>query len=77
MNHPLTPARPSATAPKTADDGRVVMHRMSPEVYAFYETQLRHTPQCDTDTTAIQAGFKLGVEHALRVLRSGFVIEDR
>lgn len=76
MTHPLGPQVPRTTAP-TASDSPVLMHRMNREQYVAFEAALKHTPLVDDSTSVLTAGFKLGVEHALRVLREGFVIEAR
>jgi len=73
MAHPLNPARPAG---HPLED-HPLTYRMSPGVYKQYEAQLKHSPLVDDGTSVLAAGFKLGVEHALRILRAGFVVEER
>jgi hypothetical protein len=47
--------------------------RLTPEVYAKLEKQCIN-PVVTTQTTDLLAGFQLGVQHVLRLLREGYVI---
>lgn len=51
----------------------VEYHRLSPQAYADLEKATAFVPHVAEDTTNIQAGFMLGVQHVLRTLRNGFV----
>lgn len=53
---------------------KVVHHTISREVYRALEDKLRVAPP-SYQTTDIQAGFQLGVEHTLRLLRDGWVTD--
>lgn len=53
---------------------KVVLHTISREVYMALEQKLRVAPP-QTNTTDIQAGYLLGVEHVLRILRDGWVTD--
>jgi hypothetical protein len=46
--------------------------RLSPEMYEHLEKQLP-APQVNRLTTELEAGFNLGVQHVLKLLRTGFV----
>lgn len=51
-----------------------INHRLSHKVYETLETQARSLFRGIPDNE-LQAGFYLGVEHVLRMLRNGFVTE--
>lgn len=48
--------------------------RLTPEVYAALEAKLI-APHCNNETSAIQAGFQLGVQAVLKELRRGYVVQ--
>lgn len=48
-------------------------HRLTLPAYKQLE-QMCEAAQVNGTTTEIQAGFKLGIQHVLRLLRDGFVI---
>lgn len=48
-------------------------HRLTSSAYRQLEQQCE-SAQVTGTTTDIQAGFKLGIQHALKLLRDGFVI---
>jgi len=52
--------------------------RLTPQVYAALRKQLggNATAFATQQTTEIQAGFMLGINHVLNVLQEGFVIES-
>lgn len=47
--------------------------RLTKEVYEDLERKLP-APTVQRDTTDLQAGFQLGVQHVLKMLREGYVI---
>lgn len=49
-----------------------VHHRLSPQAYQQLEAQVGHIRMSD-QTSDINAGFQLGIQHVLRYLRDGFV----
>lgn len=51
----------------------VEYHRLSKESYEALEKQLG-VCRADNDTSPIAAGYKLGVQEALRMLRVGYVV---
>lgn len=51
-----------------------IVHRLSKEAYDSLEKQLGLT-QPQSNTTDIQAGFMLGICHALKVIRTGFTVD--
>lgn len=51
----------------------VELTRLRPDVYAGLEKQVA-APYVDRQTTEIQAGFLLGIQHVLKVLRDGYVV---
>ncbi len=52
----------------------ITVHRLSKEAYDSLEQQLGLT-QPQTTTTEIQAGYMLGLSHALKVIRQGFTVD--
>jgi hypothetical protein len=65
---------PSKT-PTAATPVRHVI-RFTPEVYRDLVAKLPR-PHVDERTSDLQAGFQLGVQHVLAVLRDGFTHEER
>jgi hypothetical protein len=47
--------------------------RLTKEVYEDLERKLP-APSVQRDTTDLQAGFQLGIQHVLKMLREGYVI---
>ena len=47
--------------------------RLTKEVYEDLEKKLP-APSVQRDTTDLQAGFQLGVQHVLKLLREGYVV---
>lgn len=50
-----------------------VIHRLSKEAYEALEQQLT-VIKPTTNTTSIEAGFVLGEQNVMKILRKGFVI---
>ncbi|WCA46226.1 hypothetical protein [Caulobacter phage DCM] len=48
--------------------------RLDPRAYVELERQVSPNVLVSNTTTDIEAGFKLGVQHVLSLLRKGFVI---
>lgn len=48
--------------------------RMSPEVYAALEAKLP-APVVTQATSDLQAGYQLGIQHVLKLLREGYVVD--
>lgn len=68
---PITPQdTPQDTPPVTP---LLTSHRLSLVAYEELERKVAQ-PHTTPDTTAIQAGFQLGVQSVLRLLRVGFVV---
>jgi hypothetical protein len=53
----------------------LVHHRLSKEAYLELEKQLGLT-QPQSNTTDIQAGYMLGICQALKVIRTGFTVDQ-
>lgn len=70
-NIPLL-SRAAATEP-AQETSELVTHRLSPEAYRALEQTLSNT-SVSSSTTDGQAFYKLGIEHALKTLREGFVV---
>lgn len=51
----------------------VEMARLTQDVYLKFEQQLGQ-PVVTQATTELQAGYMLGIQHALKLLREGFVV---
>jgi hypothetical protein len=49
------------------------MARLTKEVYEDLEKKLP-APAVQRDTTDLQAGFQLGIQHVLKLLREGYVV---
>jgi hypothetical protein len=47
--------------------------RLTKEVYEDLEKKLP-APSVQRDTTDLQAGFQLGIQHVLKLLREGYVV---
>lgn len=71
MATPYPSAPPKAPAPPPV---AVEFHRLSLQAYEDLEKAVAYLPHAAADTTNIQAGFMLGVQHVLRHLRKGFVV---
>ncbi len=54
-----------------AQDAKVV-HRLSPDQLDAVRRQAAGNISINMNTTPLQAGFQLGVQHVLNVLRDGF-----
>lgn len=50
-----------------------VVHRLSPEVYKDLEKKVGYIDVTEK-TSELQAGYQLGVQKVLRMLRDGFVV---
>lgn len=50
-----------------------VVTRLEPDVYAALEANVP-PPNVTTTTTELQAGYQLGIQTVLKLLRDGFVI---
>lgn len=48
--------------------------RLNQEMYNALEREVNPFPMVTQHTTDIQAGFQLGIQRVLAVLRSGFVV---
>lgn len=53
----------------------VTVTRLTREVYDNFEKSLNGNGFVTATTTDLQAGFMLGINHALRMLREGITIE--
>lgn len=62
------------TTPKEPTTQVVTVYRLSASAYQQLERVLP-SPYTDNETTAIAAGYKLGIQAALKALREGFVVE--
>lgn len=56
-----------------AAEKKSVLIRLNPEVYRELENKLL-PPTVVQGTTDIQAGFLLGIQHTLKLLRDGYTI---
>lgn len=56
----------------TQNTPTVAYHRLTPEAYRQLERQLDDS-RVGPSTTDQQVAFKLGIQHALKLLRDGFV----
>lgn len=54
--------------------GSETIYRLTPEVYQQLENSLLSDIPVNAQTTEIQAGYMLGIQKALKVLRDGFTI---
>lgn len=54
----------------------VTYARLTPGVYEAFENEVSRHQAVTEKTTDIQAGFQLGVEHCLRILRRGYVVSQ-
>lgn len=61
--------------PRPGNPGKAtsIIHRLSPEAYRQLEQQVQ-APFVTDKTTDTQAGFQLGIQYILKLLRDGFVI---
>ena len=50
--------------------------RLTPAVYRDLESKLLHTIPVTKETTEIQAGYMLGIQTVLKVLRDGFTVSE-
>ena len=48
--------------------------RLDNRVYEELEKKVMGTPIVTKETTELQAGFQLGVQHVLKVLRDGYTV---
>lgn len=55
----------------------VILARIDIDEFNKIKAKCLSTPFVDSDTSVLQAGFKLGVQHALAVMREVIVIESR
>lgn len=51
--------------------------RLSPEAYEQLEKALLSEVYVSKDTTELQAGYMLGIQKTLKVLRDGFTVSTR
>jgi len=49
------------------------MFRLSPDAYAELERKV-HPPFVQNETTVLQAGYQLGIQAVLKLLREGYVV---
>lgn len=59
---------------QTKDTPPKEFHRLTLDQYAALEKAINVSPFVDGDTSTLQAGFQLGVQHVLSKLRTGFVV---
>lgn len=64
----MNPQRPKR--PQTAEQ---TIWRLDPRVYAELEKKIGSPPVVGPSTTELEAGYKLGVQYVLKILRDGFV----
>lgn len=53
---------------------KTVQFRLDQQVYEELEKKVMASPIVTKETTELQAGFQLGVQHVLKVLRDGYTI---
>lgn len=51
-----------------------MVYRLTPEVYSQLEEKLLSDVLVNKETTDLQAGYMLGIQKVLKVLRDGFTI---
>lgn len=67
--------KPDAPAQPELPPRPLYFHRLSPEVMRDLEAKLGNLTIVTTTTTDLQAGYALGVQRVLQLLREGYVDE--
>lgn len=58
-----------------ADTKTVIVARLTPSMLADLEKRLP-PPVVDERTTDLQAGYRLGIQHVIKLLREGYTIQQ-
>lgn len=67
--------RPATEAPPQTNVVVITLNRLTQAQYAALEKQVHAVTVVNQTTTELQAGYQLGMQHALKALREGWVVE--